>query len=169
MQLILERAALLGEKLRARRETIAVSESSSGGLVSAALLALPGASAYFMGGAVTYTTTARGVLAGITAGEMVGLRSSSEPYALLLARKMRERMGTTWGLAETGAAGPTGNRYGDAAGHSCFAICGPVELVRTLETGEADRWRNMQDFALGTLALLEDALNASRLGGDDRA
>jgi PncC family amidohydrolase len=159
MEAVLARAAALGERLRARGETIAVSESSSGGLVSAALLALPGASAYFMGGAVTYTTTARGVLVGITPDQMVGLRSSSEPYALLLARTMRERMGTTWGLAETGASGPTGNRYGDAAGHTCFAISGPVELVRTLETGKAERWPNMLEFSLATLGLLDEALS----------
>jgi PncC family amidohydrolase len=160
MEEVLARAAALGARLRARGETIAVSESSSGGLVSAALLALPGASAYFMGGAVTYTTTARGVLVGITPEQMVGLRSSSEPYAMLLARTMRERMGTTWGLAETGASGPTGNRYGDAAGHTCFAISGPVELVRTLETGKSDRWENMLEFALATLGLLDEALSA---------
>ena len=161
MDAVLARAAALGERLKARGETIAVSESSSGGLVSAALLALPGASAYFMGGAVTYTTTARGVLVGITPEQMVGLRSSSEPYAMLLARTMRQRMGTSWGLAETGASGPTGNRYGDAAGHTCFAISGPVELVRTLETGKAERWPNMLEFALATLGLLDEALSAS--------
>lgn len=161
MEAVLARAAALGERLRARGETIAVSESSAGGLVSAALLALPGASAYFMGGAVTYTTTARGALVGIKPEQMVGLRSSSEPYALLLARTMRERMGTTWGLAETGASGPTGNRYGDAAGHTCLAISGPVELVRTLETGRAERWENMLAFSLATLGLLDEALNAA--------
>lgn len=159
MEAVLAKAAALGERLRARGETIAVSESSSGGLVSAALLALPGASAYFMGGAVTYTAAARGALAGITAEQMVGLRSASEPYALLLARTMRERLGTTWGLAETGASGPTGNRYGDAAGHSCLAISGPVELVRTLETGHGERWPNMLEFALAALGLLDEALS----------
>lgn len=161
MQRLLDRAGLLGARLRERGETVAVSESSSGGLVSAALLALPGASAYFMGGAVPYTLAARGALLGITPAQMVGLRSSSEPYAQLAARSMRERLGTTWGLAETGAAGPTGNRYGDAAGHSCLAISGPVELVRTLETGRAARWENMLEFGLDALALLDEALNAA--------
>jgi PncC family amidohydrolase len=159
MEAVLARAAALGERLRARGETVAVSESSSGGLVSAALLALPGASAYFMGGAITYTATARGALAGITAEQMVGLRSASEPYALLLARTMRERLGATWGLAETGASGPTGNRYGDAAGHTCLAISGPVEMVRTLETGHGERWPNMLEFSLAALGLLDEALS----------
>lgn len=164
MQPLLDRAAALGERLRARGETIAVSESSAGGLVSAALLALPGASAYFMGGAVTYTTAARGALVGITPEQMVGLRSSSEPYAMLLARTMRARLGATWGLAETGAAGPGGNRYGDAAGHTCLAVSGPVELVRTLESGRAERWPNMLEFALATLNLLDEALSAPATG-----
>jgi nicotinamide-nucleotide amidase len=158
MQWILARAARVGARLIARGETVAVAESSAGGLVSAALLAVPGASAFFMGGAVTYTQAAREALAQITPAEMQGLRSSSEPYALLLAQKLRGGLGTTWGLAETGAAGPTGNRYGDAAGHSCFAIAGPMEAMRTLETGAAERWANMQEFADGALALLEEAL-----------
>ena len=153
-------AARVAEKLIARGETIAVSESSAGGLISAALLAVPGASAFFMGGAVVYTLKAREVLLGITAQELktVGVRSASEPYAALCAKSVRERFGTSWGLAETGAAGPTGNRYGDPAGHACFALDGPAEAVTTLETGSADRPRNMRVFAAAALALLDKAL-----------
>jgi nicotinamide mononucleotide (NMN) deamidase PncC len=91
---------------------------------------------------------------------MAGIRSASEPYAALLARTMRERLGTTWGLAETGAAGPSGNRYGDAAGHTCIAIGGPVEQSLTLETGIDGRVANMRDFAKATLDLLLAALQA---------
>ena len=154
MQTLLPAAAALASLLRTRRETIAVVESSAGGLIAAALLAQPGASAYFMGGAVIYTAPAREALLGITAAEMQGLRSASEPYAMLLARRARERLGTTWGLAETGAAGPTGNRYGDAAGHTCLAIAGRSEHVRTLETGSDDREANMRAFSAADLALL---------------
>ncbi|MBS7809390.1 CinA family protein [Roseococcus pinisoli] len=161
MEKLLMIAGPLGEHLRRRKETVAVSESSAGGLIAAALLAQPGASAYFLGGAVTYTQPARLGLVGITAEDMEGMRSSSEPYALLLARRMRERLGASWGLAETGAAGPTGNRYGDAAGHSCLAISGPIEMVRTLETGSADRWRNMLDFAAAAMTLLDEGMNAA--------
>ncbi|HMO27893.1 CinA family protein [Enterovirga sp.] len=153
-------AARVAAKLIARGETIAVSESSAGGLISAALLAVPGASAFFMGGAVVYTATAREVLLGISPAEMCerGIRSASEPYAALCAARMRERFGTSWGLSETGAAGPAGNRYGDAAGHACFALSGPVETVTTLETGHGDRPANMRVFAAAALALLERAL-----------
>jgi PncC family amidohydrolase len=145
----------IGAQLKARRETIAVAESSAGGLISASLLAVPGASAYFLGGAVIYTHRARGTLLGITDGAMEGMRSATEPYALLLARTVRERFATSWGLAETGATGPTGNRYGDAAGHACFAIAGPLERAITLETGHGDRARNMRAFAAAALELLE--------------
>jgi len=151
----------VGALLKARRETVAVAESSAGGLVSASLLAVPGASAYFLGGAVVYTATARDQLLGITAADMAGMRSSSEPYAMLLARTLRTRFGTVWGIAETGAAGPTGNRYGDAAGHSCLAISGPVEVVVTLETGHGDRAANMQAFAAALLNLFEKTLCAA--------
>ena len=160
MDIILPRASAIGELLKSRGETVAVAESSSGGLVSAALLAVPGASAYFLGGAVVYTAEARATFLGITPERMAGLRSSSEPYARLLARTLRERFGTSWGIAETGAAGPSGNRYGDAAGHTCLAVSGPVELVRTIETGSAYRAQNMRDFATALLDLMAEALEA---------
>jgi PncC family amidohydrolase len=156
MQNLLPAARRIAAVLNAQHATIAVVESSAGGLVSAALLAVPGASAYFLGGAVVYTRQAREALLGIGDAGMAGLRSSSEPYALLLARSVRRRFATTWGLAETGAAGPTGNRYGDSAGHSCLALAGPGgELATTLETGDSDREANMRAFAAAALALLE--------------
>jgi len=154
MQGLLPRAEALGALLKARGETVSVSESSSGGLVSAALLAVPGASAYFLGGAVVYTQPAR------TAPEMAGLRSASEPYAMLLARTVRARLGTTWGIAETGAAGPAGNRYGDAPGHTCLAVSGPGDRVVILETGNTDRIANMRAFAAALLDLLTGAIEA---------
>jgi nicotinamide-nucleotide amidase len=154
-------ASRVAARLIERGETIAVSESSAGGLIAAALLAVPGASRYFLGGAVVYTAAAREALLGIGRDAMAGLRSASEPYAQLLARRSRDSLGASWGLAETGAAGPTGNRYGDAAGHTCFAVSGPVELVRTLETGSGDRPANMQAFAIAALTLLDEALSAA--------
>ena len=148
----------LGALLKERGETVAVSESSTGGLVSAALLSIPGASAYFVGGAVVYTGDARQGLLGLPATLPNETRSSSEPYAALGARTIRERLGTTWGLAETGATGPTGNRYGDAAGHTCLAVSGPVGRVLTLETGRDDREANMWEFTRAALALLDEAI-----------
>src|SRR4051812_34788708 len=147
-------AEQIAAKLIARKQTIAVAESSTGGLISAALLSVPGASAYFLGGAVVYTRDARRLLMDIPNDAMKGLRSSSEPYAKLLATQMQSRFATTWGLSETGAAGPTGNRYGDAAGHCCMAITGPVAKVITLETASTDRQANMQVFAKTALNLL---------------
>ena len=151
-------AAELGERLKARGETVAVAESSSGGLVSAALLSVPGASKYYLGGAVVYTGKARMVLMDLPREAVAGMRSASEPYALLLARTARERFGATWGISETGAAGPSGNGYGDAPGHTCVAISGPLEMAITVETGSADRARNMDAFAREALRLLEQAL-----------
>lgn len=152
-------AAEVGARLKARGETIAVAESSSGGLISAALLSVAGASAYFKGGAVVYTAKARMSLMDLPREAVAGMRSASEPYALLLARTARENLGADWGLSETGAAGPTGNPYGDAAGHTCIAISGPMERAITLETGSTDRAANMREFAAAALALLRDALD----------
>jgi PncC family amidohydrolase len=158
MQSLVPIATEIATLLKRRGETIAVAESSAGGLISSALLAVPGASAYYLGGAVVYTKQSRIALAGISDDEMRGLRSSSEPYARLLASKIRAAHGATWGLAETGAAGPSGNRYGDAAGHACFALAGPHELSFTVETGDTDRQANMRVFAARALAALRDEL-----------
>ena len=151
-------AEALADVLKQRRETVAVAESSAGGLISAALLAVPGASAYFVGGSVVYTGKARMALLGLKREDVAGVRSSSEPYALILARTVRENLGATWGLSETGAAGPTGNGYGDAAGHTCLAVSGPSEMAFTLETGSSDRSANMERFAEAALNLLKSAL-----------
>ena len=152
-------AEKVATQLIARKQTISVAESSTGGLISAALLSVPGASAYFLGGAVVYTRDARRLLMDIPDEAMKGLRSASEPYAELLASQTRQRFSTTWGLSETGATGPTGNRYGDAAGHCCFAVAGPTERAATLETGGNDRVANMRRFAKEVLELLERALD----------
>jgi nicotinamide-nucleotide amidase len=158
MDSLLPLANQIGARLKARRETIAIAESSTGGLVSAALLSVPGASAYFLGGAVVYTRQARSALVGITDADMAGLRAASEPYAALLARTIAKRHGAAWGLSETGATGPTGNRYGDPAGHTCIGLSGPVERALTLRTGSADREANMRAFATRALEELLAAL-----------
>jgi PncC family amidohydrolase len=155
-------ASALGALLKQRQETVAVAESSTGGLISAALLAVPGASAYFLGGGVIYTQAARRALLHVPDEAVAGIRASTEAYARLKARTVRERLGATWGLAETGASGPTGNRYGDAPGHTCIAVAGPVERAITLETGHGDREANMWTFARAALELLEDALRRPR-------
>jgi len=159
MQTLLAPAALIGERLKTDKSTLSVAESSAGGLISAALLAVPGASAYFLGGAVVYTRVARRLLLDIPEEALAGIRPSTEAYALLLARGVRGRFETTWGIAETGATGPTGNRYGDAAGHACIAIAGPREASITLETGDADRVGNMRAFAAAALELFGKVLH----------
>lgn len=158
MTSLLPLAENIAALLRGRRQTVAVAESSAGGLLSAALLSQPGASAYFLGGAVVYTYASRETFLALPTAALAGLRPATEPYALALARTVRERLGATWGLAETGAAGPTGNRYGDPAGHACFAVTGPVERAITLATGRSDRLANMRAFAAAALELLAGQL-----------
>ncbi|GAB4551917.1 MAG: CinA family protein [Rhizobacter sp.] len=149
----------VGDKLAARGETIAVAESSTGGLISAALLSRAGASVYYLGGAVVYTRRAFRLLTTLTADDVAGMRSSSAPYAQLLARHQRTRFRASWAVAETGAAGPTGNPYGDPAGHSCLAVDGPVNRDRVLRTGVDDRAGNMLSFAMAALELLAQAID----------
>lgn len=150
-----EKAAAL---LRAKKQRIAVAESSTGGLISSALLALPGASDYFLGGAVVYTVKSRLVFLGLGEADLVGMRPSTEAYALLAARRVGERFGADWAIGETGATGPTGNRYGDAPGHSCIAVAGASECAITIETRQSDRIANMRAFAAAALKLLAETL-----------
>jgi len=155
-------AASVGALLKESDQTLAVSESSCGGLLSACLVAIPGASAYYRGGAVVYTRFAQRGLLQVPDSAMTGIRASSEPYALLNARTVRESLDTTWALSETGASGPTGNSYGDSAGHACIAVTGPVERAITMETGDANREANMWVFAKAAFDLLEQCVRESR-------
>jgi nicotinamide-nucleotide amidase len=152
-----ERVAVL---LKRRKETVAVAESAAGGLITAALLAVPGASAYCLGGVVIYTRQAWEALRDFEEGLLEGHRSATERNALIRARVARDRFGATWGIGETGAAGPTGNRYGDAAGHAWVAVSGPREHAARLATGNTERLANMHAFAAAALQLLEQSLRS---------
>src|SRR6201988_1215393 len=156
---LLPQAERIAPRLKSRGETISIAESSTAGLISAALLAIAGASAYFMGGAVVYTRQSRSELLRVTEAELTGITPSTEAYALLFARKIRERLATTWSLGETGTAGTTGGPYGHTPGHSCIAVIGPTsERAITIETGNSDRLDNMRVFSIRALELLEQIL-----------
>lgn len=161
MERLLPLAETVGARLKQRGDSVAIAESSTGGLISAALLAVPGASAYFKGGGVIYTRDARRGLLGLPE-EAATMPGATEAYALIVARAIQGRLGATWGFCETGASGPTGNRYGDAAGHSCFAMAGPVERAMTLETGIADRQENMRLFAEQAFSFMQDVLDGGK-------
>jgi nicotinamide-nucleotide amidase len=165
-------AEQIAQLLIARNQTIAVAESSAGGLISAALLSVPGASAYFIGGTAVYTRTSRTALLDIPEAALEGIRPSTEAYALLLARSVRDRLSTSWAIGETGATGPTGNRYGDPPGHACLAVCGPSETSvasQTLETGVPDRAHNMQAFAVAALSLCLEVAQRALTSASERS
>ena len=161
MPTLTEMSSSLGELLKRTGQTLAVSESAGGGLISATLVAVPGASAYYVGGVVVYTRIAQRGLLQVSDQAMEGIRSSSEPYALMNSRNVREALGSTWALSETGASGPPGNSHGDDPGHSCMAVVGPVERSITVETRVADREANMWMFAKAALELLEKCIRES--------
>src|SRR2546423_8221459 len=159
MKDLVDLAAQVAGVLTACRQTIAVAESCTGGIISAALVAVPGASAYFLGGGVVYTRQSRRLLLDVPDAAVDGMRPSTEPYALLMARTAQKQFASTWALAETGATGPTGNRYGDAAGHTCIAIAGLTEQAMTLETGKSGRLENMHAFTAAALNFLLHAVS----------
>ncbi|HXN84630.1 MAG TPA: CinA family protein [Candidatus Binataceae bacterium] len=160
MQTLLPRAEQIASLLKQRRETIAIAESSAGGLIAASMLSVPGASAYFIGGAVFYTRKSITEMLNISDDAFKGKRGLTEPTAQVIARGVLGRLGSTWGIAEIGASGPTGSRYGDPAGRSCIAVVGPIERAITIETGSSDRVANMRAFADAALKLFEECLRA---------
>jgi PncC family amidohydrolase len=164
MQELIPLAEKIANVLKNRRETIGIAESSSGGLISSALLAIPGASTYYLGGAVVYTLQSRRALLDLPDSAFSGLRGLTEQLALVLARGARQRFATTWAISEVGAAGPTGSRYGDPPGTSCIAVAGPVERGLIIRTGNPDRVTNMRAFAAKALDLLSECLAAQSPG-----
>lgn len=159
MKDLLPLAEKIGAALKQRKETVAVAESSSGGLIAASLLSVAGASAYYLGGVVVYTRKSMQELLGFTEETFKGMRGITEATALVLARGARDRLSSTWGIAEIGAAGPTGSRYGDAAGTTCIAVVGPREGAAVIRTRNSDRVANMRAFAEAALSLLEKNLS----------
>ncbi len=161
MQILLPAAERIGEALKRRGETVAVAESSSGGLISAALLSVPGASAYFLGSSVFYTRKSLKELLGLGDADFAKMRGLTEPTALLVAQAIRRRLGSSWAVAEIGASGPTGSRYGDPPGTSCIAVVGERERTVVVRTGREDRVANMQAFAEAAIALLSQTIGQS--------
>lgn len=161
MDQLLAHAGRIAARLKARNETVAVAESAAGGLITASLLAVPGASAYCLGGMVIYARQAWDALRDFDESLLGGYRSATRENALVRARLARERFGASWGIGETGAAGPTGNRYGDPPGHVCVAVAGPEEASLVLQTGRTDRLANMHAFAAAALELFEKSLAAA--------
>lgn len=160
MPSLLKMAEPVGQLLKERGQTVAVSESAAGGLVSAALLSVPGASGYYLGGASVYTQTARRGLLRFNDAK-AQLRGSTEEYATLTATTMRDLLEADWAIGESGAAGPSGNRYGDPAGHVALAVVGPASATRIVQTGNDGREDNMWAFAQAALDLLYDTVKAN--------
>lgn len=156
-----ERGLIVADLLKSKQQTVAVAESSTGGLISSSLLAVPGASAYFLGGTIIYTIEARRDLLGIPDEVLKGQTPLSEEYVSLCARQIRKTLNATWGIAELGATGPAGTRYGHQPGICVLAIDGPVSLTHRIENGSPDRERNMEIFADAAIELLKQAIEKS--------
>ena len=144
--------------LRERKETISVAESSAGGIISAGLLSVPGASAYYAGGTVIYTKASRKIFLELPMDELKGLKPLTGEMALVFARSIQRTMGSTWGIAELGVAGPGGTPYSDEVGISVIALAGPDEVNETVITGHDDREKNMFEFSSRAFQLIERTL-----------
>ena len=140
----------VAELLRRRGDTIVVAETSTGGLISSALLAVPGASAYYKGGSVLYTYESRKKLLGIKGQDVEGLAPMSEAMVMAFAQKAQAQFASTWAIAELGIAGPTGVAYGEA-GSSVIGIAGPNPVSALLNTGSSERAVSYTHLTLPTI------------------
>jgi nicotinamide-nucleotide amidase len=161
----LNAAALAREVARLlveREESLAVAETTAGGLVAGHLAGVPGASAWLLGGAVVYSAAAKERWLGLDVALFGADGAVSVTAATLMARAARDALNSTWGVAETGIAGPqTGRRSRKPAGLCYVAVAGPVALTQEIRTGLNDRLANQDEFARAALGLLRQALLAS--------
>lgn len=148
--------------LTARGQTVAVAEATTGGLISAVLLWVPGASRYYAGGGVLYTLNSRIALAGAPAELFANYRGTTPEMIGAIAEAMRQRLGATWCVAESGLAGPTGGRSGAPPGRTVIGVAGTVSRTETVETGLADRESNMVEFTTRSLRLFRDVLREAK-------
>ena len=158
MKSLTEMSMVVAELLKEHGETVAVAETSTGGLISSALLAVPGASAYYKGGSVIYTLESRKELLGINRSHVKGLKPMTEAMALRFAEVARAQLNATWAIAELGIAGPTGAPYGVDAGTSVIAVDGPQPMTITVATGTCDREENMWAFTAAAFQVFGRAL-----------
>lgn len=161
MERLNDAANRVGQLLMSRQQSVSIGEGACGGLLSAALVGIPNASRFFVAGAVLYTRPAFKEILGDDRHSLRGLRGGTEQFSLTIAGLVRNKFGSTWAIGESGASGPSGNRYGDPPGHVALAVSGPVDKTCILETGLDDRRENMRLFASAALDLLEQALAES--------
>ncbi len=153
--------AAIASKLVASGQSVSIAESSTGGLIAANLLSVAGASSYFRGGSVIYTRESRHAFLDLDAIKLKGLKPLTEPMVAEFAHAARLKLDATWGIAELGAAGPTGTPYGHAPGTSVIGISGPVNAAITVETFSENREENMTRFTEAALILFNTTLMRS--------
>lgn len=153
-------AARIAGALRERGEKIAVADGATGGLIGAALLTVPGALDFYVGGGIVYSFRGRDILFDLPPNFYKGMRSATEDYALLQAKAIRDNFEAQWGIAESGSAGSSKHPLGVASGRSVAAVVGPdSERIQLIETQSDMRIDNMYAFTRNALDLLESSLS----------
>jgi len=151
--------SVVGRMLTARKETVAVAESCSGGLLSRRLTRIPGSSAYFLEGFITYTNHAKVVRLGVPAGTIENHGAVSAETAAAMAEGVRRTAGSDYGLAVTGIAGPSGGTAEKPVGLVYCAVAGPTgtRVERSIFWG--DRIRVQEQASQKTLDMLRRLLD----------
>lgn len=139
--------------------TVAVAESCTGGGLGHALTAVPGASSAFWGGVIAYDDDAKTKLLNVSPDSLVTDGAVSEPVARQMAAGVRSIAGTTWGVAVTGVAGPTGGTERKPVGTVCIAVAGPSDRCSTVRI-PGDRATVRRDAVRRALLLLSEAMGS---------
>jgi PncC family amidohydrolase len=149
-------AVKLGEVLRKREWTLAVAETTTGGLISARIVAVPGSSAYYERGVVAYSKASKIEMLGMDEAVMGEFGAVSVETAVAMAEGTRKVSGATVGIAETGIAGPILGRSPKPAGTAYVAISGPMGSQCESFVFEGDRDAIREQIAEAALLLVYD-------------
>lgn len=178
----------IAEILRSRNQTLAISEAACGGLISAYIVSVPGASNFYIGGKLVYSLKQRLKLSGWSEEEISNYMGPSQQVALKLARTAKYELGSTYVLSETGFAGPSNNLHiqnndengesdkelmddkSQSVGTVYLGLSGPNGEASTWKnTGNVDRAKNMSEFAkLGLEFLLAQLRKADTEQTEDK-
>ncbi|MGV8909197.1 MAG: CinA family protein [Propionicimonas sp.] len=159
-----DRAARIVAALKTRGELLATAESLTGGLLGAAITAVPGASAVYLGGVVAYATAMKHSLAGVDAVLLADAGPVSERTAIALANGVRAATGADWAAATTGVAGPD-PQDGHQPGEVWVGLAGPLRPSNAVRYDfSGDRGAVREATVVAALELLAGAIAAATSG-----
>ena len=148
----------VGEVLRERGQTLAIAESLTGGLVASMVTDVPGSSAYFLEGVVSYADGSKMERLGVLEETLIAHGAVSEDVACEMAEGVRAVLGADWGISTTGIAGPTGDTEEKPLGLVYYAVASDPGTQVRRQVLPGDRLDVKRASAEAVLSLLLETL-----------